>query len=136
VERHLLINERSTPSSSLCYTYLEERVTTDERTEEDQNVLSPRGPSEHVRIENQREEIESERAENGSNDAMVDFSTEDTEGDQLKIVYEVTEKEGAETDGVEIGVPFQVKFIHPTGTEHQSQEGDDDPCSTRRRDAR
>ena len=59
---------------------------------------------------------------------MVNFSTDDTESNQLKIVNEVTEKEGAEGDAVEIGVRFQWKCVHPT--KEQSQESDDNRRST------
>ena len=59
---------------------------------------------------------------------MVNFSTEDADSNQLEIVNEVTEKEGAEGDAVEIGVRFQWKCVHPT--KEQSQESDDNQHST------
>ena len=59
---------------------------------EDQEVFCLHRPTENVRKENQSEEIESESTEGRANDAMVDFSTEDAEGNQSKIVNEVTEK--------------------------------------------
>ena len=63
MEKQLLLNERSTHSSLLRLYLKKENIPPMNGTGEDQDVWRPRWSCENVRIENQREEIQRESAE-------------------------------------------------------------------------